>query len=173
LRTLVDGNNLLWAFTSLRKLMLAKQRDAARRGLVELIRRVVRGGRLKPPVTVVFDGSASAEVIAEASRGEVEVRFAPHPDDADHVIGDTVERGSATTEFTVVTSDRELQARARRSGARVVGVRKFIEEHAPRPTRGRRRPKTEEDDGDSLEKPRGPLSDCEVDRWLKEFGLED
>jgi len=178
-RTLVDGYNVLWAFPPLRKLMIAKKPDAARKGLVELFARLVKSGRFKPPVTIVFDGRASAGVASDAAGSGIEVRFAPHPGDADTLIGDTVEEGASLDEFTVITSDREVQARVRRLGAKVIGVWKFINEYVPerKPGRGgkggNRGGDLDDDEARALEKPQGGLPDFEVDRWMKEFGLDD
>jgi predicted RNA-binding protein with PIN domain len=65
-------------------------------------------------VAVVFDGRDQG---LQALRADV--AFAPHADDA------IAER--ATAGVTVVTSDRELAARARRNGADVVGARTFLD----------------------------------------------
>ena len=115
-------------------------------------------------------------LLAPAPAG-AEVRFAPHPKDADQVIGDTVEENAALDEFTVITSDREVQARVRRLGAKVIGVWKFINDHVPERKRGDRRGNRtsdlDEDDARALEKPQGALPDFEVDRWMKEFGLDE
>ncbi len=176
MRTLVDGYNVLWAFPPLRKLMIAKQPDAARRGLIELFARLMKSGRFKPPLTIVFDGRASAAVAAAGVAAGIEVRFAPHPGDADTLIGDTVEENSSIEESTVITSDREVQARVRREGAKVIGVWKFINDYVPerKPSRGdKKSPDLDDDDARALEKPQGGLPDFEVDRWMKEFGLDD
>ncbi|MHC4506519.1 MAG: NYN domain-containing protein [Planctomycetota bacterium] len=189
MRTLVDGNNLLYAIPPLRKLMIGKQTDAARSGLVALLSRLVKSGRLRAPVTVVFDGRASAPVAADAEAGGIEVRFAPHPDTADRVIGDLVENGVDFDEYAVVTSDREVQSRVRRFGAKVVSIWKFLREYVPEagrgfrkargrnvglrpgPTGGRGRGKTTRPG--APEKPKGGLPDFEVERWMREFGLEE
>lgn len=179
MRTLVDGYNVLWAFPPLRKLMIARKPDAARRGLIELFARIMKSGKLKAPITIVFDGRASAAVASEAHPAGIEVRFAPHPDDADRLIGDTVEEGAALDEFTVITSDREVQERVRRLGAKVIGVWKFINEHVPerkpgpRGRGGNRTGDPGDEDARALEKPQGALPDFEVDRWMKEFGLDE
>ncbi len=179
MKTLVDGYNVLWAFPPLRNLMIAKQPDEARRGLVELFARLLKSGRLKPPLTIVFDGRASARVASEAAPSGIEVRFAPHPNDADKIIGDTVEEEAALDEFTVITSDREVQTRCRRSGAKVIGVWRFIKDYVPERKPNPRAPgrdrggDLDDEDARALEKPQGGLPDFEVDRWMKEFGLDE
>jgi predicted RNA-binding protein with PIN domain len=151
--------------------MIARRTDAAREGLVELVRALVRSGRMKAPVTVVFDGRPSDARASDA--GGVEVRFAPHPDTADRLIGDAVEHGAAGEEFAVVTSDREVQSRVRRLGAKVIGVRKFMEAHVPQGRRARVPARPAEDEDAASEKPAGPLLAPEVRRWLRRFGLEE
>ncbi|MHC4506843.1 MAG: NYN domain-containing protein [Planctomycetota bacterium] len=175
MRTLVDGNNLLYAITPLRKLMTGKQHDAARSGLVALLSRLVKSGRLRAPVTVVFDGRASAPVAADAEVCGIEVRFAPHPDTADNVIGDLVEHGVDFDEYAVVTSDREVQSRVRRFGAKVVSLWKFLREYVPEAGRGFRKGRGhgKASRPGASEKPQGGLPDFEVERWMREFGLEE
>ncbi len=171
MRTIIDGYNLVWALPPLRDLMKAKQSGHARLGLVRLAGRLVRAGKLKPPVTIVFDGRPKAGTAAGALEAGVDVRFAPHPDDADRLIADMVEHGAVADEFMVVTSDRELQARVRRFGAKVMRVKEFIEEHVPE--RKRREVAPSDDDVKASEKPQGKLPDFMVKEWLEEFGLDD
>jgi rRNA-processing protein FCF1 len=66
---------------------------------------------LEHTVTVVFDGKAVAGL---GEGGRVVVEFAPHADDR---IAELAGPGAL-----VVTSDRELRARAERAGAQVVGA---------------------------------------------------
>jgi len=168
MRTVVDGYNLAWAIRELRDLMKAKRSDAARNGLVVLLADLVRAGRLKTPVSVVFDGRPEA---VEPREPGVEVRFAPHSGDADRLIADIVADGAVMDELLVVTSDRELQERVRRLGAKVIGVRRFIEDYAP--PKKQRSPSLPEETLREAEKPSTRLSAPEVDQWLAEFGLED
>ncbi len=173
MNTLVDGNNMIYAFKPLRKLMISKQIDEARRGLFALFSRLIKSGRVRAPVTVIFDGRASGPATTGGGGDAIKVRFAPPPDTADRLIGDTIEFGAGSEEYTVITSDREVQTRCRRLGAKVVGVGRFIEKHVPERREPEPAPELSDDDARALEKPQGELPDFEVTRWLEEFGLED
>ncbi len=171
MRTLIDGYNLLYAFPPLRKLMIAKRSEQARLGFVKLIGGLMRSGALKAPVTIVFDGKALGATSAAVDAPGLDVRFARHPDTADSLIGDTVEHAAGLDHFTVVSSDREVQARVRRLGAKVVRIKDFIEKHVPerkpRPPTRAEKEAAEEDPA----KPKGGLPAFMVDEWLEEFGL--
>ncbi len=171
MRTLIDGYNLLYAFPPLRKLMIAKRSEQAREGLVKLVGGLLGSGALKAPVTIVFDGKALGATAAAVDSPGLHVRFAPHPDTADSLIGDMVEHSAELERFTVVSSDREVQSRVRRLGAKVVRIKDFIEKHVPerkpRPPTRVEKEVAEEDPA----KPKGRLPDFMVDEWLEEFGL--
>lgn len=173
MRTLIDGYNLLYAFPPLRKLMIAKQSEQARLGFVKLVGSLIKSGALRAPVTIVFDGKAGGATTAAVDAPGLDVRFAPHPDTADSLIGDIVEQSAELEQYTVVSSDREVQARVRPLGAKVVRVKDFIEKHVPerkpRPLTRAEKETAEEDPA----KPKGGLPDFMVDEWLEEFGLRE
>jgi rRNA-processing protein FCF1 len=111
-RWLVDGNNVM-----------GSRPDGWWRDRPAAMQRLVTGlddlaARPGDDVAVIFDGR---ERELEAVR--VHVAFAPHADDA---IAARAEPG-----LTVVTSDRELAARARAAGSDVVGARTFLEGSDP------------------------------------------
>jgi predicted RNA-binding protein with PIN domain len=169
-RFLVDGYNLLWVFPPLRRQMIARNSAAARKGLVGLLAGLVRSGAVKGPLSIVFDGRAQPGSSALSVPGVVEVRFAPHPATADSLIVEIVQTADAPGEYTVVSSDREVQTKARRLGAAVLGAKSFIDRYVPERTPRRRAP-PEDDKG--AEKPSAALGAFEVDAWLQEFGLAD
>ena len=103
-RLLVDGNNVLGSVPD----GWWRDRHGAMQRLVnDLDERAARTG---DEITVVFDGR---ERDLQATR--VSVAFAPHADD--------LIAARAAPGTTVVTSDRELRARARAAGAEVLGAR--------------------------------------------------
>jgi predicted RNA-binding protein with PIN domain len=117
LRWLVDGMNLIgsrpdgwWA-----------DRPAAMRRLVEELGEYAR--RTGEELTVVFDGR-ERELPRPAG---VEVAFAtrPGPNAADDEIAERVAAAPDPSVLRVVTSDRDLAERVRRSGAEVVPVSRF------------------------------------------------
>lgn len=179
----IDGNNLLYAFSSLRKLMTSKRHELARQGLVELVTRLLRAGTLKGYIVIVFDGKGSAGV-ADVRVPQLELRFAPHPDTADDRIVEIVRNGTAmtlTADFLVVSSDRGVHERVRKFGARVMRVKAFMEKYIPPHEQEKMAHNNQRvDKGNSPAEPRsekpggieGGLPDFEVERWLEEFGLE-
>ncbi|MDX6309369.1 MAG: hypothetical protein QOI06_2415 [Nocardioidaceae bacterium] len=74
------------------------------------------------PLTVVFDGrpfdlsAPPAEVLFASTRG---------PNAADHDIAALVQQDADPQSITVVTSDRDLEARVRAAGANVLGASQF------------------------------------------------
>ena len=173
MRLLVDGYNLLWVFPPLRKEMVARNSAAARRGLVALLERIIKAGRAKGPIHVIFDGNAMGQRGTLSIPGVVEVRFAPHPGDADSMIVDVVRGSEHPGEYTVVSSDREVQNNVRRLGAAALGAKKFIDQYVPAHTPSQRGPLIDDDELRAAEKPRAELGAFEVDMWLKEFGFTD
>jgi predicted RNA-binding protein with PIN domain len=80
---------------------------------------------LDEPVTVIFDGRP----FPVQDAGEIDVRFASRPgrNAADDDIARLVEEAEDPASLLVVTSDGELSARVRASGAEVMGARTFRE----------------------------------------------
>jgi uncharacterized protein YaiI (UPF0178 family) len=100
---LVDGNNVMGA----RADGWWRDRHGAMQRLVNAL------DALDAEVAVVFDGPHR-----EIQAIRADVSFAPHADDAI--------AARAAPGVTVVTSDRELAARCRASGAGVVGAGAFL-----------------------------------------------
>lgn len=174
MKFIIDGCNLLWAFPSLRELMRTGQKASARDAMTALLAALIRSGRLKPPVTVVFDGKASTAQPAEGLPEGLHVRYAPHPTNADDVIREMVESSAEPGDITVVSSDGAVRSCILRLGAHVLRTAEFIERHVPpevvRPKPDERRKEKPED---APQKPSPPASDLEIETWLREFGLED
>jgi hypothetical protein len=110
-RWLIDGMNVIGS----RPTGWWRDRPRAMRELVEEL------GRLREPVTVVFDGRP----FELEDPGEVEVLFASRrgPGAADDDIAALA--ADAQEPLRVVTSDGELADRVRRSGVEVVGAGAF------------------------------------------------
>jgi predicted RNA-binding protein with PIN domain len=115
-RWLVDGMNVVGS----RPDGWWRDRRAAMKRLTTLLG--VFATETGEPLTVVFDGRPF-----DLSEESVDVAFAagPGPDAADHEIAARVERGADPRSITVVTSDRELADRVRRTGAQVLGSGPF------------------------------------------------
>jgi predicted RNA-binding protein with PIN domain len=114
---------------------------------------------------LVCDGTKPKDVRA-AERGHVRVSYAGGGASADAAIERMLEESSHPRRITVVTNDRAVQRAARRRGASVLGAEAFLRQlaldaaRAPRTRRAvaRRDP--------------GPLTDRQVDAWLRYFGIE-
>jgi predicted RNA-binding protein with PIN domain len=114
---------------------------------------------------LVCDGTKPKDVRA-AERGHVRVSYAGGGASADAAIERMLEESSHPRRITVVTNDRAVQRAARRRGAHVLGAEAFLRQlaldaaRAPRTRRAvaRRDP--------------GPLTDRQVDAWLRYFGIE-
>jgi predicted RNA-binding protein with PIN domain len=147
-RTYIDGYNVLRKIARLDRL-LAASGDAARRGLVEFVR---RRSRSLGHVTIVFDGHG--ETIGGA-RMTVVYSLART---ADAWIRDALERDPRARAALVVSSDNEVRAHAAACGAALLTAQEFI---APR--RGR--------SGDPVEEKlkTHTLSAWEIEHWRRTF----
>jgi len=116
---LIDGNNLCGAGRD-RRLGLPTGRDDMVRLLNDFAAR--RSTRL----TVVFDGPAPPRG-ARGSPGRVRVAHSGAGRTADDAIVALAEGSDAPEDITLVSTDRELRARVRSLGCRVMGCRQFAE----------------------------------------------
>ena len=111
-------------------------------------------------VEIYFDRSASGHARASV-HGRVTARFVRSGETADEAIARHLKRlGNAAANWTVVSSDREVQNAAQRARARVIPSEEFSQELT-----GSRQ---KEDRGEA---PR--ISDEEVDEWLDLFGGDE
>ena len=99
------------------------------------------------------------------NRGSIEVRFAPEGLTADDMLKSLIAETRDAQGTAVVTSDREILDAAEARGVRSEGAREFWERLAGGKS-----------EGGSGARPEPPgkqkgLSDAEVDRWMKEFGV--
>jgi predicted RNA-binding protein with PIN domain len=157
----VDGHNLAYAIVPVRRRMTRGDVDGARRDVCALL-----AGRVE--ATVFFDGTPRTAAPYPAG---VQVVYAGPGRTADDVIVAAVNDAADSGEVTVVTSDRDLRSRCIMAGGAAVGCKKFLEESLglkPRPAKKR---SAAGDDAAAPDKPSGPLSDREIDRWMDYFGL--
>ena len=111
-------------------------------------------------VEVYFDRAASGHSRASV-HGRVTARFVRSGETADQAIARHLKRlGSSASNWTVVSSDHEVQNAARRARSRIIPSEQFNRELAAGPT------------GDeSGESPH--ISADEIDEWLDMFGAEE
>ena len=151
---LIDGHNLIPAAG----LRLDDEQDEAR--LIALLRRFC--AQTGKHVTVYFDrrGPGSSQ---PPTAGGLTIRFCTPPSTADDAIRRHLTRLRAQAgNWTVVSSDRQVQAQAKLAGARVIGGPAFVAQMRA----GGVRPASEE-------KPESPLSAEQAAELEREFHRRD
>lgn len=146
---LIDGHNVIG---QMRDISLSDPHDEDQ--LVALL--AAWCDRRGASATVYFDRGAPGSGGA-ARRGRLTVRFVRPPRTADAAIEDHLRRiGRGASDWTVVSSDRDVRQAARRAGARTMDSAAFAARL--------RTPST----GPAPEKPENPSQE-EVSAWLEEF----
>ena len=144
----IDGHNLIGQIPGW---SLADPEDESR--LVEVLARWA--ARRRVSATVFFDRGA-AGLPGTAHRGRLTLRFVRPPRSADEAIASLLDGlGRGARSWTVVSSDRDVEAIARRAGARTLTSREFARDMWP--------------SGSGVEEKPGPIDTDEVDAWLREF----
>jgi uncharacterized protein len=117
---IVDGYNVIHAWTSLKRLVTSASLEAAREKLIERV--AVLGMISGESVTVVFDAHHSAAMANSAETVDgVRVVFTRRGHSADHVIERLAYEASNTGEvITVATSDRFQRDLVRGMGGAVI-----------------------------------------------------
>ena len=154
---IIDGHNLIPRIPGL---SLRDIDDELR--LVELLQDYCQ--RSWKQVEVFFDNAPPGQS-GVRTFGSVKARFIREGKTADRAIQEKLEKlGRSARNWTVVSSDRQVQAAARAARARVLSADEFLREM-------RQLEKPE----DKLEGEAGPgqLSPEEIDDWLKLFGKSE
>lgn len=156
-RVLVDGNNVMYALRD------AGVPAAGRAALCRLLGDFAAQSGLA--VAVVFDGAAPREALAEQlADPRIEVHYSGRRT-ADEVLGEMIDAHTAPRRLTLVSSDHEVRAMARRRRCGRVDATTFalrlLNPPPPRPA--------------PVEPPekRAGLEQGEVEQWLAEFGFQD
>jgi hypothetical protein len=139
---LIDGNNLLHRLP---------RSDRSRERVRRLVLNTCRRERVQ--VTVVFDGPPPQGAPGRENLGPVTVVYAGSSTADDVIIG-RLPSGPGAGDWVVVTDDRELQARARSSGAKIRSLAEWQKKRQPPPSKPRAEPK---------------LSSREVEEWEEFF----
>jgi predicted RNA-binding protein with PIN domain len=114
-RYLVDGNNVMG-----QRVGWHRDRPGARRRLVQELTALAGAGC---EICVVFDPPDDGDLAL--SERAISVRFAPDGGTADECILELLAAESKPDDWIVVTSDRDLAARAKALGARILASGKF------------------------------------------------
>ena len=117
-------------------------------------------------ITVVFDALPSDPSMAPEKVSNIEVIFSGHGRTADDVIIQMIKSSSGPRDLTVVRSDRDIKAAAKRRGCKVTTAGEFIKNSASQLTRARSKQHHEPE-----QKQKG-LTRSETDQWLSEFGID-
>lgn len=150
---LIDGHNLIPHIPDLSLEAIDDEKD-----LIHLLQEFCRV-RPRTHIHVYFD-NAPAGAPPERRYGPVTAHFVPSRTTADNAIAVHIQRlGRAARNWTVVSSDRQVQAAARAQGASVKTSSAFSAELK----RALRTHATKKDKRDL------PLSTEEVDEWLQIF----
>lgn len=162
-RLIVDGNNFL---------MADLPAAVAGIGEAELCRLLAKSRYAAgfASVVVVVDGARTPLRVQGSPVEAVELRFSGHGRPADDEIVELIDAHTAPRRLTVVSTDREVRAAARRRRCRSVTSEQFGHELARLVGRLRRGTPT---GPPPAAKPAAELSDEEVQRWLKEFDLDN
>ncbi len=149
---LIDGHNLI---PKIPGLSLSAEDDEMR--LVQMLQRFA--ARRNTRVEVYFDRAAPGDAGRRAF-GAVQAVFIPRDRTADQAIAGRLRAlGKTAANWTVVSSDREVQQAARWARARVVPSEAFARELTAAKA-------------SSVDEKPESLSEDEVDEWLRLFGAE-
>lgn len=146
---LIDGHNLIGKIPGLRLDDLDDEKQ-----LIELLQEFCQ--RTRKDVEVYFD-KASAGHARASVLGRVTARFVREGGSADSTISNRLKRlGKEATNWTVVSSDNQVIAAAKRARARVISSTEFVDHLIGREVHKEERVSTE-------------LSTDEVEDWLSLF----
>lgn len=150
---IIDGHNLIGKIPGMRLDDLDDEQE-----LIQILQEFCL--RASKEAEIYFDRSASGHARASV-HGRVTARFVRSGETADQAIARHLKRlGNSAANWTVVSSDREVQNAAKRARARLIASEDFSRDLAGSVS------------GDeSGESPR--ISADEMDDWLEMFGAED
>ncbi len=163
---IIDGYNLIHAGGILGRGVGPGSLERARRALLNLLVESLDATEIRRTI-VVFDASDPSIVGARRQRHRgLDVRFARGHKDADALIEELIAASSAPRRLTVVSSDHRLHRAARKRRARAVDSDAWLRE-----LYARRHAASQ--DARHERKPSPPLTETEVEHWLKVFADDD
>lgn len=161
---LIDGYNLLHASGILPRGVGPGTLERARGALLGFLAAAIDAAEL-PNTTIVFDAKDAPPGRPDVyDHGGMTVRFARGYEEADVLLIELIRLDSAPRKLTVVSSDHQVQRAARRRRATAVDSDRWCAELL------RRRRLTQIPAAETEAKPPAPLSEAEVQHWLKQFG---
>ena len=157
---IIDGYNLLHASGVFGKDRGPRGFEQSRIALLDLLLDLL-GDEARQTI-VVFDAARAPDGLpGRCTHGPIRVWYAREYPDADSLIEELVEHDTAPHALVVVSSDRRLQAAARRRRADAIGSDEWLAER-------RERRRASREPGDTKPPEPGPE---DVERWKRYFDL--
>ena len=154
---IIDGYNVLHAS----RWLVSSWKGADRQRFCRLLGELAEQQSEK--ITVVFDALPKESSIDKSKSRGLKVVFSGHGRTADEVIIQMVNKSSGPRDLTVVSSDRQIRAAAKRRGCKLKRAGEFIQEAAKELARANSNHSAE-----PTEKQEG-LSREQTKKWLREF----
>ena len=154
---IIDGYNVL--HTS--RWLSSSWKGADRQRLCRLLGELAKYRAEK--ITVVFDALPAEPDLGRAEPPPLKVIFSGHGRTADEVIIQMINKSTGPRDLTVVSSDRQIRAAAKRRGCKIRQAGEFIRIAAGELAQ-------ENIIREPAEKQKG-LSQSQTKQWLAEFGL--
>lgn len=153
---LIDGHNLIPKIRGLSLELLDDENQ-----LIELLQEFCR--RRRKTAEVFFDNAPPGQPSARLF-GPVKARFIRQGQTADQAIYRRLEQlGRSARNYTIVSSDRQVKATARASGAQTIPAEEFARLI---------REALQDSSGESAQREETSLQPEEIDDWLELFGSE-
>ncbi|MFN0112403.1 MAG: NYN domain-containing protein [Blastocatellia bacterium] len=153
---LIDGNNVIGQRGKGYESWFS-DKSASRRQLLNDLAKLARVKKLR--LTVVFDGAPDDSFPEGSSFRGVKVLYARQNSDADTRIVEMTEAERNKKNLTVVTSDRQLTARVRVCGVRVISSGEFR--------------RMMEDAVELADNSPTQVAETEMDDWMRYFGVDE
>lgn len=150
---ILDGYNLIHAMPALKK-TLAHDAQSAREMLIHSVARLTH--RKKFRCTIVFDGSPPSNAVKQSPNAPIHVVYSS-PQNADAKIKQMIEQSKHRSLLVIVSSDREIL-----NFAKVCSCQTHTSKHFAN--------LLSQTNDVSTEKSDTPLSQSQIDEWLKIFG---
>jgi predicted RNA-binding protein with PIN domain len=150
---IIDGYNVIHAIPSLKK-TLAHDADSARELLIHSTAQLTHQKKFR--CTVVFDGSAPSSMVKQSPNAPVHVLYS-FPLNADTKIKQMIEHSKNRSLLVIVSSDREIL-----NFANVCSCQTHTSKHFANLLSSTGDPAVEKSDA--------PLSQSQINEWLKIFG---
>jgi predicted RNA-binding protein with PIN domain len=150
---IIDGYNVIHTIPSLKK-TLAHDAHTARELLIHAVARLTHQRKFR--CTIVFDGAAPGTSSNQSPHAPIHVLYS-HPQNADAKIKQMIEQSKNRSLLVIVSSDREIL-----DFAKVCSCQTHTSKHFSN--------LLSQSDESSAEKSDAPLSQSQINEWLKIFG---